>query len=137
MAFRIPPRPLEPFVPSDERPTRVKVRRSAATKIRDERHLAFIRSLPCLLSGGPAEAAHVSYKDPDYGKTGRGIGQKEGDNWTVPLSHEHHMRQHSMGEKQFWNEVGIDPCSIAQQLWECTGDRDRALVIIASIEQRQ
>jgi hypothetical protein len=102
-------------------------------RIRSPRHLAFIRSLPCLYPGcgrSPCDAAHVSYSDPDHGKTGRGMGSKESDNWTVPLCHDHHMLQHAMPEREFWSTIGIDPCNIATALWQCTGDLDAGRLII-------
>lgn len=97
-------------------------------------HLAWIRTLPCLVSGveGRSEAAHISYAEPAYGKLGRGMGLKEEDRWTVPLCPAAHRRQHTKKEQRFWSEVGIDPCIVAMALWGCTGDTETALVILAS-----
>ena len=47
----------------------------------------------------------------------RGIGQKVGDQFTIPLCVKHHHQLHNCGlsERQFWQKIDIDPipiCSI-------------------------
>ena len=47
----------------------------------------------------------------------RGIGQKVGDQFTIPLCVKHHHQLHNCGmsERDFWNKIDIDPipiCSI-------------------------
>lgn len=63
--------------------------------VRDPKHLAFIRSLPCIVCFRTRgiEAAHVG--------TGRGMGQKCSDLDTVPLCGIHHREQHRIGLRQF------------------------------------
>ena len=51
-------------------------------------HLDMIRQLPCILSGRPAEAAHIRYADAKHNKTETGAGRKPDDCWTVPLAPE-------------------------------------------------
>lgn len=85
-------------------------------------HLDMIRSLPCLLSGRPAEAAHIRYPDPAYDKPETGAGRKPDDRWTVPLAPELHRLnkgcQHDAGdERSWWLGFGIDPLAVAQKLW--------------------
>lgn len=113
-------------------------RRTKRIRIEDADHLAFIRSLPCVVTGYTnekhlIEAAHVSYADLRYGKLGRGKGTKEDDCWTVPLWTIEHAAQHALGdERRYWREHGIDPCRIALALWRCRtiGDYETALLVI-------
>lgn len=95
-------------------------------------HLAFIRDLPCLITGArPVEAAHIRFADARYFKRGVGMAEKPDDKWTVPLSPEQHRRQHAMDEKQFWDEAGIDPVFVAAMLWAHTGNDEIAEQIIS------
>lgn len=66
-------------------------------KFRSEKHLRFIRSLPCMvcLSFG-SEAAHIRIF------TDGGTSLKPSDHYTVPLCHRDHQRQHNVGELTFW-----------------------------------
>lgn len=84
-------------------------------------HLDLVRSLPCILSGRPAEAAHIRYADAAHGKTETGAGRKPDDRWTVPLAPELHRLlkgcQHDSNERDWWAQFGIDPLAVAKQLW--------------------
>lgn len=103
----------------------------AQKRIKDERHLAFIRSLPSALSGVyGCEACHIRYGDPMYRKKHTGKGQKPDDCWTVPLSPDEHREQHAGNERTFWQRYGIDPLAIAQQLYAVTGDTEAAVKTI-------
>ena len=66
--------------------------------LRDKAHLARIRAMRCICCDAPppSEAAHL--------RIGHvvGMGQKPPDDLTVPLCHEHHMKEHSMGPLLFW-----------------------------------
>lgn len=107
-------------------------------RVKDGAYLDFIRSLPCIVTGRmPAEAAHVSYAVPEYGKLGRGKGAKESDRWAVPLDPEEHRRQHLMNEQDYWRSVGIDPCITAALLWAAYPSRERALLIINNVKRGQ
>lgn len=98
---------------------------------KDTAYLSFVRSLPCVVTGNfPVDVAHVSYAAPEYGKTGRGKGQKEDDRWTVPLHPLEHRAQHSGNERAYWQRVGIDPCVIALALWGCYPNEELALLVI-------
>lgn len=103
---------------------------------RDEKHLAFIRILPCLVSGSNfnVEAAHIRYSDAKWKKFNPGFGQKPHDFWTVPLSAEMHrlgrLAQHQGNEREFWERHGIDPLPIAQALYAISGDYEAGLKII-------
>lgn len=83
--------------------------------IRDEKHLAFIRRLPCVkCSATPCEAAHIR------SGTGGGTGLKPSDEWTVPLCHEHHAEQHRIGEASFWRNLDAAR-QLARNLWLLSG----------------
>lgn len=85
----------------------------------DPAHLRLIRQLPCLVTGSMVnvEAAHVRMSEDSFGKVNAGHSAKPADEWTVPLNHDEHMRQHSMGEREYWQSVGINPLKVAQQLY--------------------
>lgn len=100
---------------------------------KEDSHLAFIRTLPCLVTGKrPVEAAHVRYGDFRRGKYDTGAGEKPHDMWTVPLHPDEHRKQHSMNERDYWTLAGIDPLNIAALLWMHTGDADTCEHIIRS-----
>ena len=84
-------------------------------------HLDLIRQLPCLLSGRPAEAAHVRYADAKYNKTESGVARKPDDKWCVPLCPELHRLnkgcQHDSDERAWWKQFGVDPLQVASLLW--------------------
>ena len=96
-------------------------------------HLDFIRSLPCIVTGGEAEAAHVRYSSLPHGKRATGASERPHDRWAVPLSPEQHRlgnhSQHSMNEQAYWKGVGIDPLIIAALLWGATGDYEAGVLI--------
>ena len=95
-------------------------------------HLAYIRTLPCLITGKtPSDAAHVSMASKIWGKVERGMSRKADDRWTVPLSHDVHLNeQHVIGEIKFWKRYGLDPLVIASRLWEVSGDIDAGMKVI-------
>lgn len=84
-------------------------------------HLDDIRRLPCILSGRPAEAAHIRYADAKHGKPITGMGQKPHDKYTVPLCPELHRLlkgcQHDSDERAWWAQFGIDPIAVALALY--------------------
>lgn len=84
-------------------------------------HLDDIRQLPCILSGRPAEAAHIRYGDPKHNKPPTGMGQKPHDKYTVPLAPELHRLlkgcQHDSDERAWWEQFGVDPVEVALALY--------------------
>lgn len=104
---------------------------------RDDGHLKFIRTLPCVFPSGcqgTVEAAHVRFGDLRYGKRECGKGEKPDDCWTLPLCQRHHRLQHSIpGERAFWRDLDKDALTIAALLFLASGDeaRGRAVVIAA------
>ena len=59
------------------------------TPLRDKKYLRWIAGLPCCICGGASQAAHVKFLQPNV----RGIGQKVGDDCTLPLCPPHHLIQ--------------------------------------------
>jgi hypothetical protein len=93
-------------------------------RVKDDKHLKFIRSLPCLVCKreGETQAAHVRFADAAYGKEEPGMGKKPDDWWVVPLCAYCHTHQHNHGERDWWYQINeIDPLPICQALWDVTG----------------
>lgn len=91
------------------------------------KHLAFIRTLPCLCCGDniTVEAAHVRYADARVGKPITGMGTKPDDAFCLPLCNSHHRQQHEVGnERVFWAKYGIDPILISLALFRVSGDHE-------------
>lgn len=100
-------------------------------RMTDDRHLAFIRRLPSVISGVfGCEACHIRYGNPLYKKKHTGMGQKPDDAWTVPMTPDEHRGQHSGNEREFWLSQGIDPLNIAADLYAVSGDEEAAIKII-------
>ena len=92
-------------------------------------HLKFIRRCPCCICGSePSEAAHVRFSDAETGKISA-VGQKPGDEWTVPLCARCHREgpqaQHKSGEYGWWMAHRIDPLDLARQLFAVSPDIER------------
>lgn len=106
--------------------------RQRRPRVTVENHLAWIRTLPCLITNSvrDIQAAHIRYADPRYGKRPTGMGEKASDMWAVPLAPDVHEEQHGEGERGFWAESGFDPLLVAAALWANTGDTDTAVVIL-------
>lgn len=89
-------------------------------RVTSPKHLMYLRTLPCIVSvdgqycnGSPVHAHHLTIL-----KGERGVGQKVGDNYTLPVCAIHHRNLHDMGEKKFWEAWGIDAIEEALKLWE-------------------
>lgn len=100
---------------------------------KEDGHLRFLRSLPCIVTGQrPVEAAHIRYGDIRRGKYETGAGEKPHDMWALPLHPDEHRKQHAMSERDYWTLAGIDPLAVAALLWMHTGDADTCEQIIRS-----
>lgn len=105
---------------------------------RNEKHLAFVRQLPCLCCGNDieTEAAHIRMADRSVCKRQTGKGEKPDDAFSVPLCGRCHRDQHSMNEREFWRRVGIDPIRVALALHYWSGDADAcALILVTARDQ--
>ena len=95
--------------------------------IRDRKHLAWIRALPCLVCGRtPCDPHHIRYG------SNSGVGTKPGDDFTIPLCHTHHRELHDKGELRYLYDYGgyEKARTLAKKLYEVTGDTERALELI-------
>ncbi len=99
---------------------------------RDNKHLAFIRRLPCAACGiaGPCDAAHLRAGDITIGKRPTGKAEKPSDRWTTPLCRPCHERQHSGAELAFWSALGIEPFDLCQALYAVSGDEPAAVAVL-------
>jgi len=103
----------------------------ATASFKDEAHLAFIRKLPSVVSGAfGCDACHIRAGSPQHNKKRTGGAQKPSDCWTLPLTREEHVEQHSTNELAFWRRHGIDPFQLAIDLYSVTGDVEAATTII-------
>ena len=109
---------------------------------RDPVYLARVRQCPCLRCGADSagEAAHLRMASGAHGKASA-IGKKPADRWALPLCAEHHRltrrAQHTVGERAFWSEIGVNPLLIAERLFAQREDlvAMRAVVIQAIAER--
>jgi hypothetical protein len=90
------------------------------------KHLAFIRTLPCIIRGtvGEVQAAHIR-----SGGDG-GLARKPSDSRVVPLHWYEHKIQHNIGEKEFFGERLQEVIHLAELLYQNTGNRQKCIEII-------
>lgn len=86
------------------------------TRIRNKAHLAFVRSLPCVICGRqPSHAHHIKFAQQGA------LGMKVSDEYTVPLCFLDHDALHNAGnERAWWEARKVDPLPIAADLWAST-----------------
>lgn len=87
--------------------------------IRSKKHIQRLKSLACMIcSFSPVDAHHLLRAG------GKGMGQKAGDNWAVPLCRLHHLELHQLGgEVEFFERRGMPYEGVkryATELWEQT-----------------
>ena len=102
-------------------------------RIKDEKHLKFLRGLCCVIckDNTSVEAAHIRMSDARISKLNPGVGQKPHDFFTLPLCGKHHRNQHEYGdERKFWQLYGLDPILLALAIYAVTGDAEEAERII-------
>lgn len=105
--------------------------RQRKPRIKDNSHLDFIRSLPCVVCDNniETEAAHLKMPCPKAAKRNVGIAEKADDKWTLPLCSKHHREQHQIGEAAFWRTHQIDPVQTASFLFGVSGDYESGELI--------
>ena len=96
------------------------------------KHLVFVRGLPCLAAvafgSDPTTEPRSGEAHHLLTETGKPMGGKSPDRWTVPLAHVRHLDLHRLGERRYFEAIGIaDPKAVASALWERSGDRAAAL----------
>lgn len=100
--------------------------RQRQPRIEDPAHLAYVRTLPCLICGSPwTEAAHIRAASLPHGKRYTGKAEKPSDCWAVPLCSHHHREQHSTSELAWWASYGLDPFVIAIALYAARPGADK------------
>ena len=108
-------------------------------RVHDEKHLKWIRGLPCVICGCNlgSDPAHLKAANLDqYNKPQSGT-MKPDDKWTTPLCRKHHDEQHSMGEIRFWVIHGIrDPWLLCKRLYAASGNQEEGEAIIRSYRPR-
>ena len=89
--------------------------RQREPRVKDNKHLDFIRSQPCCIckDNTSTEAAHIRTGNIGIGKPYTGKGEKPSDKWALPLCNRHHREQHTMNEMAFWKMYDIDPFILA------------------------
>jgi hypothetical protein len=103
----------------------------------DEKHLAFIRQLPCIICGDDdtsTEACHIRFADAALAKPESG-SFKPADYWTLPMCGKHHQLQHRGNERKFWADVGIDPLKYAMRLFTVSGNYQSGLAVLKATKQ--
>ena len=74
-----------------------------------------------------------------FGKTPTGMGSKSDDKWTVPLCPDCHRlgknAQHSMNEREWWAEKGIDVLALCRALQAAYEMADRLQAGVFVLEQ--
>lgn len=85
-------------------------------RYRNRVHLRFVAQQACLICGRkPSDPHHLGFTQP------RALGRKVSDEFTVPLCRGHHRGAHrSRDERAWWRQVGIDPITVARNLWKAT-----------------
>jgi hypothetical protein len=79
-------------------------------RVREEKHLVFIRSCPCTST----EAALTRIGSITHNKSHTGMDEKPSAKWTLPLCNRHHREQHAFGDElASWAEWGVDPFALA------------------------
>jgi hypothetical protein len=105
--------------------------RQRSPRVRDEKHLAFVRLQGCCLPfcKREAEAAHLRMENLAIGKRETGGGERPSDSFAVPLCPYHHRTgidcQHNCNEREWWELRGVDPWAIAASLWIASGGAAR------------
>jgi hypothetical protein len=97
-------------------------------RYRNKDHLRHIARQACLICGRqPSDPHHLRYAQP------RALGRKASDEFTVPLCRMHHREVHRVSNEQaWWQRFGIDPLSVARNLWNETRVNEGHIEPVAS-----
>jgi hypothetical protein len=89
---------------------------AAPRRYRNREHLRAVAKQPCLICGRkPSDPHHLRYLQP------RALGRKASDEFAVPLCRVHHRGVHrARDERAWWQAAGIDPVTVASELWNDT-----------------
>lgn len=97
-------------------------------------HTRWIKTLPCVVCGAPADDPHHLLGNMDGSP--KGMGMKNEDRWTVPVCRKDHNAAHSTGNDEAWFAgLGIDARSLASALWRVTGDDEAGQRVVFRARQ--
>jgi hypothetical protein len=91
-------------------------------RVRDRDHIRHVMKQPCLICGRrPSDPHHLRFAQC------RALSRKVSDEFTVPLCRMHHRELHRCGDEgSWWQNIGIDPLTVAGALWLETHPLPRA-----------
>jgi len=96
--------------------------------IRDKKHLAFIRTLPCFKCWKkPSDPAHISTKNDG------GMAIKATDKNVIPLCRVCHQEQHRIGFKAFFKDID-KALHLAHGLYLFSGDRINSIQLMLKMK---
>lgn len=100
--------------------------------VRDKAHIAFLRQLPCCITGRTdGVQAHHLLRTSE-----KAMGRRSGDDKVIPLDHYMHMCLHASGdETKFLGSHGIDGPALANALYAATGDHEQGLRVLRELER--
>lgn len=104
---------------------------------KDKPHLAFVRSLSCVVCGKkPVDPMHLRAGNRLLGKRAVGVGEKPDDRWVISGCRAHHDEQHGMNELEFWASHHINPFQLALALYAASVANDLELAESIVAEHR-
>lgn len=105
-------------------------RRRFKTAGQSQKHLDWLKTLPCIVTGvEPCGDAHHLLGNLD-GRP-KGMGRTNRDKDAVPVIRAIHDQAHDSGnDDAYFRSKGLDARAIAQALWSVTGDTAAAMRII-------
>lgn len=98
-------------------------------------HLAWIATLPCIVTGTePCADAHHLLGNMDG--LPKGMSRKNEDRWAVPVINAIHREAHAAGDDEaYFRSKGLDARAIAAALWRVSGNTEAARRIIFRARQ--
>ena len=101
------------------------------TKFRSNKHLQFIRTLPCCTcpATAPTEACHIR------ASLDGGIGLKPSDKYVVPMCHECHSKQHRTSEKEHFKNID-ETIKFALKLHNLTGNWSKGVQAVLEFRRQ-
>lgn len=100
--------------------------------IRSRKHIIFVRSLPCCITGRTAVVqAHHLLKTSE-----KCMGRRSGDDKVIPLHWQIHDALHASGDETgFLAGYGIDGPALASALYAASGDHETGLRVVRGLER--
>lgn len=128
-----PPHQFANFRPSISERAKKKPSAQERREGNSAAHLAFLRELPCIVTG-KVPAGEVHHLKGSVARKERGVGMRATDKFGVPLSRIPHDELERIGSRHEWEWFearGIaDPYTLALALWAASGDIDKGFKIV-------